>query len=57
MKEKKISLEELIEKVDAAKKTNPLDLSSDQDLSLALIDMGKCCYLSVIAERKKRLES
>ncbi|MDR0803706.1 MAG: hypothetical protein LBO08_01275 [Rickettsiales bacterium] len=36
---KKLSIEELIEKVDAAKKTNPLDLSSDQDLSIALMNL------------------
>ncbi|MCL2331610.1 MAG: hypothetical protein FWC61_03650, partial [Proteobacteria bacterium] len=38
-KEKKLSLEELIEKTDAAKKKNPLDLSSDQDLSIALMNL------------------
>ena len=36
---KKLSLEEMIEKVDAAKKVNPLDLSSDQDLSIALMNL------------------
>ena len=39
MAEKKLSLEELIEKTDAAKKKNPLDLSSDQDLSIALMNL------------------
>ena len=38
-KEKKLSLEELIKKTDAAKKKNPLDLSSDQDLSIALMNL------------------
>ena len=38
-KEKKLSLDELIEKADAAKKKNPLDLSSDQDLSIALMNL------------------
>ncbi len=37
--EKKLSLEELITKADAAKKANPLDLSSDQDLSIALMNL------------------
>ncbi|MCQ2574823.1 MAG: hypothetical protein MJ156_01820, partial [Alphaproteobacteria bacterium] len=37
--EKKLTLEEMIEKVDAAKKANPLDLSSDQDLSIALMNL------------------
>jgi hypothetical protein len=36
---KKLTLEELIEKTDAAKKSNPLDLSSDQDLSIALMNL------------------
>ncbi|MDR1071729.1 MAG: hypothetical protein LBL21_03755 [Rickettsiales bacterium] len=36
---KKLTLEELIEKTDAAKKANPLDLSSDQDLSIALMNL------------------
>lgn len=35
----KMSLEEMIEKFDAAKKVNPLDLSSDQDLSIALMNL------------------
>jgi hypothetical protein len=38
-KEKKLTLEQLIEKADAAKKANPLDLSSDQDLSIALMNL------------------
>jgi len=38
-KEKKLTLEQLIEKTDAAKKANPLDLSSDQDLSIALMNL------------------
>lgn len=37
--EKKLSMEEMIEKLDAAKKANPLDLSSDQDLSIALMNL------------------
>jgi len=37
--EKKLTLEEMIEKVDEAKKANPLDLSSDQDLSIALMNL------------------
>jgi hypothetical protein len=37
--EKKLTMEEMIEKVDAAKKANPLDLSSDQDLSIALMNL------------------
>lgn len=36
---KKLTMEEIIEKVDAAKKANPLDLSSDQDLSIALMNL------------------
>lgn len=36
---KKLTLDEMIEQVDAAKKTNPLDLSSDQDLSIALMNL------------------
>ncbi|MDR2268564.1 MAG: hypothetical protein LBD94_00055 [Rickettsiales bacterium] len=36
---KKLTLEELIAKTDAAKKANPLDLSSDQDLSIALMNL------------------
>lgn len=38
-KAKKLSLSEMIEQVDAAKKVNPLDLSSDQDLSIALMNL------------------
>ncbi|MDR1826470.1 MAG: hypothetical protein LBQ49_02135 [Rickettsiales bacterium] len=36
---KKLSMEELIAKADAAKKSNPLDLSSDQDLSIAVMNL------------------
>ena len=36
---KKLTMEEMIEKVDASKKVNPLDLSSDQDLSIALMNL------------------
>ncbi len=36
---KKLSMEEMIEKVDASKKANPLDLSADQDLSIALMNL------------------
>lgn len=36
---KKLSMEEMIEKLDAAKKANPLDLSADQDLSIALMNL------------------
>ena len=32
-------MEEMIQKLDAAKKANPLDLSSDQDLSIALMNL------------------
>lgn len=39
VKNKKMSMEEMIEKVDASKKVNPLDLSSDQDLSIALMNL------------------
>lgn len=39
VKSKKMSMEEMIEKVDASKKVNPLDLSSDQDLSIALMNL------------------
>lgn len=38
-REKKMTMEEMIEKVDASKKVNPLDLSSDQDLSIALMNL------------------
>ena len=37
--DKKLSMEEMIAKLDAAKKANPLDLSSDQDLSIALMNL------------------
>ena len=37
--DKKLSMEEMIKKLDNAKKTNPLDLSSDQDLSIALMNL------------------
>ncbi len=33
------NLNEFIEKVDSAKKVNPLDLSSDQDLSIAIMNL------------------
>lgn len=36
---KKLSMEEMIQKFDDAKKTNPLDLSSDQDLTIALMNI------------------
>lgn len=36
---KKMTMAEMIEKVDASKKVNPLDLSSDQDLSIALMNL------------------
>ena len=36
---KKLSMEELIAQMDAAKKVNPLDLSSDQDLSIGLMNL------------------
>ncbi len=36
---KKLSMDEMIEQLDAAKKINPLDLSSDQDLSIALMNL------------------
>ncbi len=39
MKNEKLSMEEMIEKIDSAKKVNPLDLSSDQDLSIALMNL------------------
>ena len=37
--DKKLSMEEMIQKLDAQKKANPLDLSSDQDLSIALMNL------------------
>ena len=36
---KKLSMEEMIAEMDAAKKANPLDLSSDQDLSIGLMNL------------------
>ncbi len=36
---KKMSLEEMVKKIDDSKKINPLDLSSDQDLSIALMNL------------------
>lgn len=36
---KKMSLEEMVKKMDDSKKVNPLDLSSDQDLSIALMNL------------------
>lgn len=36
---KKLSMEEMIAQIDDAKKVNPLDLSSDQDLSIALMNL------------------
>ncbi|MBD5389400.1 hypothetical protein HDR63_04060 [bacterium] len=38
-KSEKMSLNELVNRVDASKKVNPLDLSSDQDLSIALMNL------------------
>lgn len=38
-KENKMTLDEMIKKVDDSKKVNPLDLSSDQDLSIALMNL------------------
>lgn len=38
-RENKMSLEQLVEKMDSAKKVNPLDLSSDQDLTVALMNL------------------
>lgn len=38
-KAKKLTLEEMVAAADAAKKVNPLDLSSDQDLSIALMNL------------------
>lgn len=35
----KLTLDELVQAADAAKKVNPLDLSSDQDLSVALMNL------------------
>lgn len=36
---KKLTLDQLVQQADAAKKVNPLDLSSDQDLSIALMNL------------------
>jgi len=36
---KKLTLEQMVEQIDTAKKTNPLDLSSDQDLTIALMNL------------------
>ena len=36
---KKMSLEEMVKKIDDSKKVNQLDLSSDQDLSIALMNL------------------
>ena len=38
-KSQKMTMQEMIDKVDASKKVNPLDLSSDQDLSIALMNL------------------
>ena len=38
-KSEKMTMQEMIAKVDASKKVNPLDLSSDQDLSIALMNL------------------
>lgn len=38
-KENKMTLDDMIKKVDDSKKVNPLDLSSDQDLSIALMNL------------------
>ncbi|MDR0727148.1 MAG: hypothetical protein LBF37_03740 [Rickettsiales bacterium] len=35
----KLSMDEMIRKLDEAKKVNPLDLSSDQDLTIALMNL------------------
>ncbi len=35
----KMTLDEMVQRADAAKKVNPLDLSSDQDLSIALMNL------------------
>ena len=39
VKQKKLTMEQMIDQLDAAKKTNPLDLSSDQDLTIALMNL------------------
>jgi hypothetical protein len=38
-KDKKLTMEEMVEQLDSAKKVNPLDLSSDQDLTIALMNL------------------
>ncbi len=38
-KNEKMTLDEMVKKVDDSKKVNPLDLSSDQDLSIALMNL------------------
>ena len=38
-KAKKLTMDQMIEQLDAAKKVNPLDLSSDQDLTIALMNL------------------
>ena len=40
-KSQKMTMQEMIEKVDASKKVNPLDLSSDQDLSIASFSVAQ----------------
>ena len=48
---KKLSMEEMIQQMDAAKKANPLDLSSDQDLSIGLITHPKTtCFIIVMRQ-------
>lgn len=37
--QRKLTLDEMVQQADAAKKVNPLDLSSDQDLSVALMNL------------------
>lgn len=37
--QQKMTLDEMVKKVDESKKVNPLDLSSDQDLSIALMNL------------------
>ena len=36
---KQLEMQELMEKFDNLKKDNPLDLSSDQDLSIAIMNL------------------
>ena len=38
-KSKKLTMEQMIEQLDSAKKANPLDLSADQDLTIALMNL------------------